>query len=155
MEASGKLHRPALVTHRCPLDKKVGWPQRRFGRFGEEINLLPTGNRFAVHNSDRKQGVEQPMCCAWVLGPSQPSLIYYTLREWGVLNVGFIAFRQKLQLPYSGCPGTPVRQTPMMVTAVFVEKSENLKHSTPPIPEGRNCTVVLGFTIWEKSLFQC
>jgi hypothetical protein len=45
MGMSGHLHASAVLTPtrnpQYPLNRKLGGPQSRFGRFGEEKNLLP------------------------------------------------------------------------------------------------------------------
>jgi hypothetical protein len=49
MEVIGQLHAPADSflgkIIRYPLDSGLGEPQRRSGRYGEDKNLVPTGNR--------------------------------------------------------------------------------------------------------------
>jgi hypothetical protein len=56
MEMSGHLHALAAFTLReivplCPLDKRLGGPQTRYGRCGEEKNLEPAGNQTPVVQS--------------------------------------------------------------------------------------------------------
>jgi hypothetical protein len=48
MEVSGQLHVPVALPHReraprWPLDRKLGGPQSRSGRCGEEQNLSSAG----------------------------------------------------------------------------------------------------------------
>jgi hypothetical protein len=43
MEVSGQIHAPAALTQGkspwCPLDRRMGGPQSRSGRSGEEISI--------------------------------------------------------------------------------------------------------------------
>jgi hypothetical protein len=49
MGVSGQLHAladlPQGKSPRYPLDRRLGGPQSRYGRCGEEENLAPAGNR--------------------------------------------------------------------------------------------------------------
>jgi hypothetical protein len=49
MEVSGQLHAPAALPQgnhpRYPLDRRLSGSQSLSGRFGEETNLAPAGNR--------------------------------------------------------------------------------------------------------------
>jgi hypothetical protein len=48
MDGSGQLHAPAALTPgkspRYPLDRRLGGPRSRSGRYGEEKNLALPGN---------------------------------------------------------------------------------------------------------------
>jgi hypothetical protein len=41
MEVSGKLHAPDSLLNRYPLDRRLGGPQSRSGRGGEDKNSQP------------------------------------------------------------------------------------------------------------------
>jgi hypothetical protein len=47
MEVSGQLYDPGNLP-RYPLDRRLVGPQTRSGRYGEETNLAPAGNRNPV-----------------------------------------------------------------------------------------------------------
>jgi hypothetical protein len=54
MEVSGQLHAPAALpqekSSRYPLDKRLGGPQSRSGRAGEEKNSQPAAGKSTQYN---------------------------------------------------------------------------------------------------------